>query len=189
MNGEFLPRAHSRRLGELERSNWKVLETESDFGRIDPAIREIVSLLNQKGYRTFSSCSGGHKTNPRWKINRHESGYLAFSPPSNVAFTLYFDLRKKNRDFAFEAQTVVDNGDGGDRETICSRFYWQLSDRKKPKLQYYNRFFTQMRTIIARLPSASVNGKEPLKQLLGPNKTTGLQIINRQMKRFSKAER
>src|SRR5438094_5110927 len=81
MKGEFLPRAHSRRLGELDRSNWKVLESESDFGRIDPGIREIVAMLNEKGYTTFSSCSGGHQTNPRWRINRHESGYLAFSHP------------------------------------------------------------------------------------------------------------
>jgi hypothetical protein len=185
MNPEFLPRAHSRRLGELERSNWKSLETESDLGRIDPAIRDIISLLNQKGYTTFSSCSGGHKTNPRWRVNRHESGYIAFSPPSNVAFTLYFALRKKNRDFAFEAQTVVDNGDGGVRETICSRIYWQLSDQRKPKLQYYDRLFSQMKTIITSLPRSSPDSRATLKHLLGPNHKAGLQIIDRQMKRFS----
>lgn len=185
MNAEFLPRAHSRRLGELEKSNWKVLETERDFGRIDPAIRELVSLLNQKGYRTFSSCSGGHRTNTRWRVNRHESGYLAFSPPSNVAFRLYFELRKKNRDFAFEAQVVVDNGDGGDRETVCTRFYWQLSDQRKPKLEYYDKFFSEMRNIIARLPRAPVDGKKALKSLLGPGHRAGMEIINRQMKRFN----
>ena len=185
MNAEFLPRAHSRRLGELERSNWKSLETESDFGRIDPAIRDIISLLNRKGYTTFSSCSGGHKTNPRWRVNRHESGYIAFSPPSNVAFTLYFGLRRRNRDFAFEAQTVVDNGDGGFRETICSRVYWHLSDQRKPKLQYYDKLFSQMRSIIAALPRASLDTRETLKQLLGPSRKAGLQIINRQMRRFS----
>src|SRR6267378_4185967 len=111
MSDNFLPRAHSKRLGELERSNWKSLRDGRNFDRIDPAIREIVSLLNKKGYQTFSSCSGGHPTNPRWKVNRHESGYLAFSPPSNVAFTV-------------EAQAVIDDGDGGDRETVCTRFYW-----------------------------------------------------------------
>jgi hypothetical protein len=185
MKGEFLPRAHSRRLGELERSNWKILESESDFGRIDPGIREIISILNEKGYRTFSSCSGGHQTNPRWRINRHESGYLAFSPPSHVAFTLYFALRKKNKDFAFEAQAVVDNGDGGDRETICTRFYWQLSDDKKPKMEYYKKLFNQMKTTIACLPDAPIERKEALKNLLGPNHQAGLTIINKQMKRFS----
>ena len=187
MNGEFLPRAHSRRLGELERSNWKVLESESDFGRIDPGIRDLVSILNQKGYTTFSSCSGGHRTNPRWRVNRHESGYLAFSPPSNVAFTLYFALRKKNGDFAFEAQAVVDNGDGGDRETICTRFYWQLSDERKPKLEYYDRLFTQMKAVIANLPPIPVTSGGALKHLLGPSHMAGLQIINRQMRRFSKS--
>src|SRR2546427_136606 len=119
MSDDFLPRAHSKRLGELERSNWKSLRDGRNIHRIDPAIREIVTLLNRKGYRTFSSCSGGHPANPRWKINRHESGYLAFSPPSNVAFTLYLGLRKKNRDFTVEAQAVIDDGDGGDRETVC----------------------------------------------------------------------
>ncbi len=172
-------------MGELERSNWKILESESDFGRIDPAIRDIVSMLNQKGYTTFSSCSGGHVTNPRWRVNRHESGYLAFSPPSNVAFTLYFSLRKANRDFAFEAQAVVDNGDGGDRETICTRFYWQLSDEKKPKLQYYKRLFTQLKETIDRLPPAPVDGKKRLNVLLGPNHNAGLRIVNKQMKRFN----
>ena len=187
MNNEFLPRAHSRRLGELERSNWKALESERDFGRIDPAIREIVAILNEKGYRTFSSCSGGHRTNPRWKVNRHESGYLAFSPPSNIAFTLYFALRKKNRDFAFEAQAVVDNGDGGDRETVCTRFYWQLSDDRNPKLQYYNRFFDQIRKTIDSLPQAQADGDKTMRVLFGRNHSVGSKIVSRQMKRFNES--
>ncbi|HYY91451.1 MAG TPA: hypothetical protein VE955_05625 [Candidatus Dormibacteraeota bacterium] len=185
MKAEFLPRAHSRRLGELEKSNWKILESESDFGRIDPAIRDIVSLLNKKGYTTFSSCSGGHKTNPHWKVNRHESGYLAFSPPSNVAFTLYFSLRRKNRDFAFEAQAVTDNGDGGDRETICTRFYWQLSDNRRPKLQYYRRLYVQMKHVIDRLPPAPVDTEKTLKALLGSHHQAGVRIVKGQMRRFS----
>ena len=182
---EFLPRAHSKRLGELERSNWKVLEDESDFGRIDPAIREVISLLNSKGYRTFSSCSGGHKTNPRWKVNRHESGYIAFSPPSNVAFTIYLALRK-NHDFAFEAQAVIDNGDFGDRETVCTRLYWQLSDNRKPKQEYYRKLFSQMKQIISTLPPGPVDGKEVLGGLLGERQLdTGLKIVKRQMRRFN----
>lgn len=184
MNNEFLPRAHSRRLGELERSNWKALESERDFGRIDPAIREIVSVLNKKGYRTFSSCSGGHRTNPRWRVNRHESGYLAFSPPSTVVFSLYFALRKKNRDFALEAQTVVDNGDGGDRETFCTRFYWQLSDDKKAKLQYYKRLFEQIKNTVDNLSSAPGNGEQTMGTLFGKDQSIGSRIVSRQMKRF-----
>ncbi len=186
MSDEFLPRAHSRRLGELERSNWKSLRDGRNFDRIDPAIREIVTLLNRKGYRTFSSCSGGHPTNPRWRVNRHESGYLAFSPPSNVAFTLYLGLRKKNRDFTVEAQAVIDDGDGGDRETVCSRFYWQLSDRKKHKLQHYRRLFSQMREIIDDLPRAPSNGNVVLAGLFGKeNLQTGLRIVKGQTKRFT----
>src|SRR2546427_13210341 len=143
MSDEFLPRAHSKRLGELERSNWKSLRDGRNFDRIDPAIREIVSLLNKKGYLSFSSCSGGHPANPRWKVNRHESGYLAFSPPSDVAFSLYLGLRRKNRNFTVEAQAVIDDGGGGDRETVCSRVYWQLSERKKPNLEHYHKPFLQ----------------------------------------------
>jgi hypothetical protein len=185
MSDEFLPRAHSKRLGELERSNWKSLRDGRNIHRIDPAIREIVSLLNKNGYRTFSSCSGGHPTNPRWKINRHESGYLAFSPPSKVVFTLYLGLRRKNRDFTVEAQAVID-GDGGDRETVCTRFYWQLSDRRKHKLEYYRRLFAQMKAIIENLPGASSEGTEVLAGLFAKEHLpTGLRIVRSQMKRFT----
>jgi len=186
MSDEFLPRAHSRRLGELERSNWKSLRDGRNYDRIDPAIREIVALLNRKGYRTFSSCSGGHPTNPRWRINRHESGYLAFSPPSNVAFALYLGLRKKNRDFTVEAQAVIDDGDGGDRETVCTRFYWQLSDRRKHKLEHYGRLFAQMKRIIEDLPTAPSDGMEVLSGLFGKeNLQTGVKIVKGQMRRFT----
>src|SRR5437667_11467576 len=123
MSDDFLPRAHSKRLGELERSNWKSLRDGRNIHRIDPAIREIVSLLNNKGYQTFSSCSGGHPTNPRWKVNRHESGYLAFSPPSNVAFALYLGLRKKKDVIIDEAEVIIDGGGGG-REDVGSSFFW-----------------------------------------------------------------
>jgi hypothetical protein len=186
MSDEFLPRAHSRRLGELERSNWKSLRDGRNYDRIDPAIREIVALLNRKGYRTFSSCSGGHPTNPRWRVNRHESGYLAFSPPSNVAFALYLGLRKKNRDFTVEAQAVIDDGDGGDRETVCTRFYWQLSDRRKHKLEHYGRLFAQMKRIIEDLPTAQGDGMEVLSGLFGKeNLRTGVKIVKGQMRRFT----
>src|SRR5260370_1621110 len=170
MSDEFLPRAHSKRLGELERSNWKSLRDGRNFDRIDPAIREIVSLLNKKGYLTFSSCSGGHPTNPRWKVNRHESGYLAFSPPSNVAFSLYLGLRKKNRDFTVEAQAVIDDWDWGVRETACTRFYWQLSRRKKNKLGFYATLFAQMKGIIEGLPRAPGKRNRGLARLFSKGK-------------------
>ena len=124
--------------------------------------------------------------NPRWKVNRHESGYLAFSPPSNVAFALYLGLRKKNKEFTVEAQAVIDDGDGGDRETVCTRFYWQLSDRKKHKLEYYGRLFAQMKDIIENLPRAPNNGNEVLAGLFGrENLQTGLRIVKGQTRRFT----
>src|SRR2546422_8992318 len=86
---EFLPRAHSKRLGELDASNWKNLKVGKNASRVDPAIREIVSSLNDKGYKTFSSCSGGHIANLRRSFDRHESWYIAFSPPSRSPFALY----------------------------------------------------------------------------------------------------
>src|SRR5216683_2091486 len=163
MSDEFLPRAHSKRLGELERSNWKSLRDGRNFDRIDPAIREIVSLLNKKGY-------------------------LTFSPPSKVAFSLYLGLRKKNRDFTVEAQAVIDDGDGGDRETVCTRFYWQLSDRKKHKPEFYGTLFAQMKGIIEGLPRAPSNGNRVLAGLFGnENLQTGVRIVKGQMRRFTKS--
>ena len=95
-------------------------------------------------------------------------------------------MRKKNRDFTVEAQAVIDDGDGGDRETVCSRFYWQLSDRKKHKLELYGRLFAQMKGIIETLPKAPGNGNEVLAGLFGKEHLQiGLRIVRRQMKRFT----
>ena len=102
-----------------------------------------------------------------------------------MAFTLYLGLRKKNRDFTVEAQAVIDDGDGGDRETVCTRFYWQLSDRKKHKLEHYGRLFAQMKQIIEDLPRAPGNGNVVLAGLFGKeNLQTGLRIVKGQMRRF-----
>lgn len=182
---EFLPRAHSKKLGELDRSNWKSLEVKHNVERIDPPIREVVLSLNNKGYWTFSSCSGGHRTDHRWKVDRHESGYLAFSPPSTVAFTLYLALRRKNRDFSFEAQAVIDDGDGSKKEMVCTRLYWQLLDERESKLKYYNDLFAEMKRVIGLLPKAPADGREVLAGLLGRKQLpVGLKIVREQMKRF-----
>jgi len=104
-----------------------------------------------------------------------------------VAFSLYLGLRKKNRDFTVEAQAVIDDGDGGDRETVCTRFYWQLSDRKKHKLQLYGTLFAQMKGIIDCLPRAPGNGNRVLAGLFGnENLLTGVRIVKGQMRRFTK---
>src|SRR3989475_12222687 len=149
---------------------------------------EIVFFRNKKGKRPFSSGGGGNQKNPRGKVNRHESGYLAFSPPSHVAFSLYLGLRKENRDFTVEAQAVIDDGDGGDRETVCNRFYWQLSDQEKHKLELYGTLFAQMNGNIERLPRAPGNGNRVLAGLFGnENLQTGLRIVKGQMRRFTKS--
>src|SRR5437870_12880665 len=118
LSTEFLRRAHSRRLGELDVSNWKDLKMGRNASRIDPAIREIVSSLNDKGYKTFSSCSGGHRAILRRRFDRHESGYIAFSPPSRIPFALYLALRQTDQDFECDADAVIDDGDGRRGEVV-----------------------------------------------------------------------
>jgi hypothetical protein len=183
----FLPRAHSKKLGELDASNWKDLGTGRNASRIDPAIREIVSSLNDKGYKTFSSCSGGHKANLRRRFDRHESGYIAFSPPSRIPFTLYFALRERNQDFMFEAEAVIHDGNGDRRETIYTQLDWQLVDQRRHRLEYYEKLFGEMKRIIDRFPGQPTGNKEVLTGLLGrPHLPLGSRIVNGQMKRFTR---
>jgi hypothetical protein len=187
MPPEFLPRAHSKRLGELDASNWKDLERGRNASRIDPAIREIVSSLNDKGYRTFSSCSGGHRTNLRRRFDRHESGYIAFSPPSRIPFSLYLALRGRNRDFMFEAEAIVHDGNGDRRETIYTQLDWQLVDERKHRLEYYVRLFHDMKRIIDHFPGQLADHTEVLSGLLGKQQVPiGSRIVNGQMKRFTR---
>jgi hypothetical protein len=184
---EFLPRAHSKRLGELDASNWKNLKVGKNASRVDPAIREIVSSLNDKGYRTFSSCSGGHRANLRRRFDRHESGYIAFSPPSRIPFALYLALRGRNHDFMFEAEAVIHDGNGDRRETMYTQLDWQLVDQRKHRLEYYQKLFLEMKRVINHFPGQRDDHKEVLTGLLGkPALTLALRIVNGQMKRFGK---
>ena len=187
MPTEFLPRAHSKRLGELDASNWKNLEIGRNASRIDPAIQEIVSLLNEKGYMTFSSCSGGHRANLRRRFDRHESGYIAFSPPSRIPFVLYLALRERIQDFMFEAEAVIHDGNGDRRETMYTQLDWQLVDQRKHRQEYYQKLFLEMKLVINRFPAQPDHHKEVLTGLLGkPNLSLASRIVNRQMKRFGK---
>lgn len=189
MTSDFLPRAHSRRLGQLDVSNWKNLASKHNLIRVDPAIREIISILNMKGYTTFSSCSGGHSSKLRRRFDRHESGYLAFSPPSKIAFTLYRALARKNRDFGFEAQAVIDDGDGWKTETLCTRLYWQLRDERPAKREYYDRLFAQMKQVVMAMGPAGNDYREVLTGLLGKRElSVGLHVIRKQMRRFKSGE-
>ena len=183
---DFLPRAHSQRLGQLDMSNWKNLEIERNTLRIDPAIREIISILNQKGYKTFSSCSGGHRANLRRRFDRHESGYIAFSPPSRVPFSRYQSLRRRNQDFMLEAEAVVHDANGDRRETIYTQLDWQLVDQRNHRLEYYEEFFDDMKQIISQLPTRPKDHKEVLAGLLGEQGVPlGSRIVAGQKKRFS----
>jgi hypothetical protein len=174
-------------LGELDASNWKDLEAGKNALRIDPAIRGIVSSLNHKGYKTFSSCSGGHRSNLRRRFDRHESGYVAFSPPSRIPFALYLALREKNQDFMFEAEAVIHDGNGDRRETVYTQLDWQLLDERKPKLRYYENLFSEIRDAIDSLPSRQDGHKEVLTGLLGkPHLSIGSRIVTGQMKRFTR---
>ena len=187
MSREFLPRAHSRRLGELDASNWKNLEVGRNASRVDPAIREIVSSLNGKGYRTFSSCSGGHRANLRRRFDRHESGYIAFSPPSRIPFALYLALRGRNQDFMFEAEAVIHDGNGDRRETVYTQLDWQLVDQNTHRLEYYEKLFVEMKRIIEGFPGQPAGHKEVLTGLLGkPHLRLGSRIVSGQMKRFTR---
>jgi hypothetical protein len=187
LHNEFLRRAHSKRLGELDASNWKDLEAGRNISRVDPTIRDIVSSLNEKGYKTFSSCSGGHQANLRRRFDRHESGYIAFSPPSRIPFILYLALREKNQDFMFEAEAVIHDGNGDRRETIYTQLDWQLLDERKPKLRYYENLFSEIQYAIDRLPGKQDGHKEVLTGLLGkPRLPVGSRIVSGQMKRFTR---
>jgi hypothetical protein len=187
MHNEFLPRAHSKRLGELDASNWKNLQAGNNASRIDPAIRGIVSSLNDTGYKTFSSCSGGHRANLRLRFDRHESGYIAFSPPSRIPFALYLALRSKNQDFMFEAEAVIHDGNGDRRETVYTQLDWQLLDQRKPKMKYYENLFSEIQDAIESLPRRQDGHKEVLTGLLGKSHLLlGSRIVNGQMKRFTR---
>lgn len=186
MARDFLPRAHSRQLGQLDMSNWKDLRVKKNSLRIDPAIREIISILNAKGYKTFSSCSGGHKANLRRRWDRHESGYIAFSPPSRVPFSLYLDLRRRNLNFMLEAEAVVHDANGDRRETIYTQLDWQLIDQRKHRLEYYETFFEDMKRVINQLPTKSRERNEVLTGLFGNRGIPlGSRIVAGQLKRFS----
>jgi len=168
-------------------SNWKDLKFGRNASRIDPAIREIVSALNAKGYNTFSSCSGGHIANLRQKYDRHESGYIAFSPPSRIPFALYLGLRRRNHDFMFEAEAVIHDGNEDRRETIYTQLDWQLVDQRKHRLEYYEKLFDEMRKTIDNLPTRSRDHREVLRGLLGrPHFALGSRIVDGQMKRFTR---
>ena len=102
-----------------------------------------------------------------------------------MAFALYLALRGKNRDFEFEAQAVILDGDEISNETLSTRFYWQLLDQRKHDLKYYNVLFAQMKRAAEQLPRATTHHGKIVESLFGRERIPlGLRIVNRQMKRF-----
>lgn len=182
---EFLPRAHSEKWGDFDESNWKNLELDDNVRRVDPAIRDLILSFNEKGYTTFSSCSGGHATNPRKRIDRHERGYISFSPPSRVVFELYTALHKMNRDFGLEADVIVEDWNGDGREAIYTQLNWRLKDDKDHRRKYYTRLFSQMQEVLASLPRAPPDHARFLAGVLGRKASAmGSEVVARQKARF-----
>jgi hypothetical protein len=86
----------------------------------------------------------------------------------------------------FEAEAVIHDGNGDRRETMYTQLDWQLLDQRKPKLEYYQKLFTQIRNIIEQLPEQPADHKEILTGLIGNRHLSlGERIVSRQMKRFT----
>ncbi len=187
MAGESLPRAHSERFGWLDKSNWRDLESRRNLQRVDPALREIIQLLNRKGYKTYSSCSGGHQTlrRGRWR-QQHLEGYIAFSPPSRVAVKLYFMLQGRNEHFQLSTQVGILDEDNNIDQTAFSELRWQLQDDRRHRNQYYKELFNNLKQAIEKLPSVdSEEDSSFLKSFFGHrNVKRGFHMIDEQAKRF-----
>jgi len=182
---EFLPRNHSVDYGHLDKSNWKDLDVEANLERLDPAIQPLLSLLREKGFTTFSSCSGGHSRDMRTRdgLSRHGEGYVAFSPPSRIVFKLFFALQEKDRRFDFHARVTVENEDQSSEQTVDSQLRWQLKHRYIAKRKYYDELFKDMMQIVEKLNSASEKDAL-LRTTFGPEASKAQRVLDRQQTRF-----
>lgn len=158
---EFLPREHSEQYGDLDRSNRKDLKIDRSWKFIDPPIIPIIRLLNHNGYGTFSSCSGGHKSDMRGGSYRHCAGYIAFSPPTPIVFWLYRKLQRPKRRFDFEATTGITNEFESSKDTMYSKISWQLKARLPSRRNYYEDLFSSMRKIVSRAPRQNDMANDP----------------------------
>ena|SRR2546428_4752361 len=151
---EFLPRNHPAEYGNLDISNWKDLRLERNRKRIDSAIQNLIQVLNDRGFRTFSSCSGGHKRNLNYSEADHEPGYVGFSPASGIAYKLYFALRNKYRHFEFDALTRATKKRGSEWVEV-TQLDWQLERTRTSKRVYYYELFEDMLSIVERFKPTS----------------------------------
>ena len=116
-------------------------------------------------------------------LSRHERGYIAFSPPSKIAFTLYFAFQKHNRLFDFNAFVGVRNEDESVEQTVDSQFEWQLKHRYCSRRRYYLGLFAGMVKIIEGLKP--VREEETLlRASFGPDAGKAQKIFHRQKTRF-----
>ena len=184
---EFLDRRHSENYGHMNRSNWKDLKTEVNLKLVDPGIHELVALLNEKGFTTYSSCSGGHRRDMRTRdgLSRHGEGYVAFSPPSRIVFKLYFALQKKRRPFDFTARVGITNEDQSIEQTVDSELRWQLKDHYRSRQRHYAGLFTDMVSIVRTLKPVKEKG-QVLRATFGPETVKGQRVLDRQQTRFSR---
>lgn len=144
---EFLPRNHSSKYGVLDKSNWKDLRVRANWKRIDPAIIPLLRSLNEHGFRTFSSCSGGHKRNLNYPDVDHEAGYVCFFPTSKIAYNLYSIVKNKHRRFDFTASTEVIWERRGSKRLESTKLGWQLQSRDSRRKYYYALFDDMMAQI------------------------------------------
>jgi hypothetical protein len=148
---EFLPRRHPAKYGTRDKSNWKDLRHKSNWKKIDLAITPLIQLLNARGFKTFSSCSGGHKRNLNHPEVNHERGYVAFFPATGLVYNLYYALRKKHKEFELTASTVSAWEKEGSKWLETSEFRWQLKWNELSRRVNYYRFFDDTTSVVKTL--------------------------------------
>jgi hypothetical protein len=147
---EFLPRAHSAAYGDLDKANWKDLRIRRNWNFIDPAIRPVIKVLNEHGYKTFSCCSGGHKRNLHRPYVDHEAGYIGFYPASNIAYKLYSELRNRQKRFELDVRTRTISRTGTRGRIETTDFGWLLATGETSKRIYYFGLFEDLISIIEK---------------------------------------
>jgi hypothetical protein len=183
----FLPRAHSEAFGWLDKSNWKDVSKDRNLKRVDPMLRDVIQLLNRKGYTTYSSCSGGHASNQRRRHQRHIEGYIAFSHATRAVVELYFLLQGRVEPFQLSTQIGMLDEDNGDDQTVFSEIRWQLHDTKRHRNQYYEDFFKNLKDAVEKLPHADGDAENNrfLRSFFGDGHVgRGLEMIRGQNHRF-----
>src|SRR5437867_10975243 len=118
-------------------------------------LRDIIQLLNRKGYTTYSSCSAGHASNQRRRHQRHIEGYIAFSHATRAVVELYFILQGRVEPFQLSTQIGMLDGDNGDDQTVFSELCWQLHDTKRHRDQHYEDLFRNLKEAVETLPHAA----------------------------------